>query len=165
MEISQELKKRLEAALGQEFAADAVERITWWNAVGLYSFNDGYTTWQNWFRVLPKRCDPTTILDASGWGFTGSDGQRAFRLSDFACLDKGLSLVPPINVVATAYSPAPSFLTITHSFVDNGADAEITVSAWDPNGAAAPDITFDWRCRVALSPSIIQREPRATPSS
>jgi hypothetical protein len=47
MEISQELKKRLEAALGQEFAADAVERITWWNAVGLYSFNDGYTTWQN----------------------------------------------------------------------------------------------------------------------
>jgi hypothetical protein len=45
----------------------------------------------------------------------------------------------------------PCFLTLVHSVVKNGADVEIKVATWDAGGAAAPDVTFNWRCRVAVT--------------
>jgi hypothetical protein len=60
--------------------------------------------------------------------------------------------MPPINVVATPHSSTPCFITSQYSFINDQADVEITLSTWDPNGAAAPDIAFDWRCRVVVLP-------------
>jgi hypothetical protein len=39
-------------------------------------------------------------------------------------------------------------VTTTHALVDNGNDVQITVFAWNAGGAAAPNVSFDWRCRV-----------------
>jgi hypothetical protein len=154
VEMTRELKEKLEAAVGEELSEEAIGRLgllPWRSAVGAYVKTpfgpDGFTTWQSVIVGRPKSCEPASILDATGWGTTGADGQRTFRLSYFACLPG--SLAPPINVVATSGGPAPSFLTTHYAFVDNATDVEITISAWDPTGAAAPNIGFDWRCRVA----------------
>jgi hypothetical protein len=57
----------------------------------------------------------------------------------------------PVNVVATPNSSDPFFLTIQHSLIGL-ADVEIKVWTWDANGAAAPGVPFDWRCRVPYHP-------------
>ena len=43
-------------------------------------------------------------------------------------------------------------MTMTHSLVNTPAtDVQITVFAWDANGAPAPNVVFDWRCLVPTS--------------
>jgi hypothetical protein len=100
-------------------------------------------------------------MDISGLATTDSNGKRVFLLSEFLCFSSPTSIhfQQPINVVATPQSTAPCFLTVTHSLVNTGplnaaTDVEITVFTWDANGAAAPNVTFDWRCRVDI-PNII----------
>ena len=153
MGTPKELKEKLEAVVGEEVSEEAIGRLglhVLRNAVGAFVKTpygpDGFTTWQSLIFPRPKSCEPAPILDVTGWGSTGPDGRRTFRLSYFACLPG--SLAPPINVVATPGGSAPSFLTTQYSLVDNATDLEITISAWDPGGAPAPDISFDWRCRV-----------------
>jgi len=85
----------------------------------------------------------------SGFATTASSGQSVFRLSDFIC-PGGEVYNYPINVIATPFSSKPFFLTVMHSLVNNGSDVEIKVFAWDANGAAAPNVSFNWRCRVEL---------------
>lgn len=161
---TRELKDKLEAAVGQELAVDAVAHLGFTRTpVGLYDITStpegsSFVTSRGLIRVLPKICVATRILDVSGWGIMGSDGQRTFRLSEFFCYTAtlGVTLEAPINVIATPNTRVPCFLTSQYSLVDDHKDVEITLSAWDPNGAAAPDISFDWRCRVAWSePSIL----------
>lgn len=64
----------------------------------------------------------------------------------------------PINLLATARSANPVFVTATHALVNptdiRRSDVEITIHSWDSNGAAAPNVSFHWRCRV-YSVSII----------
>lgn len=148
-----DLKKDLEAALGDKIAVD-VQRLNLWSPVGSFFFaNDGKTTWQNLIVAFPKQCYDTPLLEASGSARTGSDGKITFRLSYFVCFGSGsgYSLAAPVNVVATPQTPDPVFLTAEHTLVDNATDVEIKVSTWDANGAAAPDIFFDFRCRVVYS--------------
>ena len=54
----------------------------------------------------------------------------------------------PINVVATARGGVPASLTV--DYTPAAGDFEITVFAWDSQGNPAPNVTFDWRCRVSF---------------
>ena len=137
---------------------DAVARFGLWYPAASYSLahadNDGSrTTWRNQIEALfPKHCYATDLLDVNGSWTTGGDGTATLLLSEFACFDQ-INLAPPVNVVATPYSADPFFLTIQHSLVDS-TDVEIKVWTWDANGAAAPEVSFDWRCRVAYTPQV-----------
>jgi hypothetical protein len=53
-------------------------------------------------------------------------------------------------VLATPFSTKPVFVTVIHSLINNGTDVEIRVFSWDANGNAAPNISFNWRCRLEL---------------
>ncbi len=156
MTLRPDLKKQLDSLLGHPLNADVVQLLNFWSPVASYvvSRDESYVTWMNILVALPKHCDSATILDASGFAATGSDGKRVFRLSEFVCLDQ--PLLPPVNIVATPRSPNPFFLTVEHSLINNSTDVEIKVSTWDANGAAAPNIAFDWRCRVLYSTLILR---------
>jgi hypothetical protein len=86
-----------------------------------------------------------------------ADGKRVFLLSDFLCdaYNRRFGCVEPINVVATPRAERPVFLTMTYAPVPPEPevtfipDVQITVFAWKANGAPAPDVEFDWRCRAA----------------
>jgi hypothetical protein len=80
---------------------------------------------------------------------TGSNGKTTFKLTNFICTQREL-FNNPINVVATPLSSKPFFLTVKQALLNNGANVEITVFAWDANGVPAPGVTFNWRCRVEL---------------
>ena len=146
-----DIKKQLEEAIGREIDADA---LPFWK--NLWSLSGSYTditqggtqpfvTWRSLIAFLPKHCDLSHIVDAAGIAMTGSDGKSVFRLSQFVCLEY---IYSSANVVATPLSQKPVFLTVEHTLVDNARDVEIKISTWDANGAAAPNVTFDWRCRV-----------------
>jgi hypothetical protein len=38
---------------------------------------------------------------------------------------------------------------------DRGIDVEIEIFAWDANGAAASEVTLNWRCRVPYENTVI----------
>jgi hypothetical protein len=67
-----------------------------------------------------------------------------------ATLERIFSFFPLLAPIPRELIQHSDFLTLVHSLVDNGADVEIKVSTWDANGVAAPNVSFDWRCRVPL---------------
>jgi hypothetical protein len=148
----QDVKKQLESIAGREIQVEAEQlKLLLWYAVGAYDYTDGYIASQS--IVLPGvRCNSARLLDASGASYTGSDGKRVFRLSEFVCLPQHRLLIEPVNVLATARTTKPFFVTTTHALVDPNdilrSDLEITVYGWDANGRPAPDLSFHWRCRV-----------------
>jgi hypothetical protein len=148
-----EVKKQLEAIAGQEIDAAPEQIISLWFPVGAHDYNSGTVLWRS--AILPGRnCVSSSLLDASGASSTGAAGNRVFLLSDFICLPQVRSLAEPINVVATARSTAPFYVTVTHTLVNNATDVQITVFAWDAKGNPAPNVTFDWRCRLVSNPII-----------
>jgi hypothetical protein len=144
-----DIKKQLEAVLGHELSADAVERISLFQLVASSTFSDGFTTLRSLVVARPNQCFSDKLLDVSGVANTGSDGKSRFRLTNFIC-PAGEKFELPINVVATPLSSTPCFLTVNRFLVDNGADVEIQISTWNADGTAAPTVSFDWRCRVGL---------------
>ena len=56
----------------------------------------------------------------------------------------------PVNVLATARSVNPVFVTNTHSLISPSIpiDIDITFFVWDDKGKGAPNVSFDWRCRA-----------------
>jgi hypothetical protein len=156
-------KKDLEKVLGDEFSAEAIERIRFIQAVATWDVTDrGSTTYRDLIVVRPNRCDPTSLVDVSGVASTGSDATRQLRLSDFTCLTD-LHFQHPINVVATPLSSTPCFVTLSHTLVNDGEDVEIQVWSWDSGGDPAPAVSFDWRCRVAtrFGGIILRQEQRS----
>jgi hypothetical protein len=156
MATKPDIKKQLEAILGYELSEDAVQAlqtpslvIPLVQSVALSTSTSGLTTRRHLFVGLPNSCYVNRLMDVSGFALTASNGQSLFRLSNFICPTDEV-FFQPVNVVATPISSTPCFLTVTHSLVNNGADVEITVFAWDANGAAAPNVSFNWRCRVEL---------------
>jgi hypothetical protein len=144
-----DLKKTLETVAGHEIVASQEQLISLWMRVGSSNYSDGAITFRS--IILPgKSCSPATFLDVDGASSTGTDGKRVFLLSEFACLPQLHSFAEPINIVATPRSAAPFFVTVTHTLVGTGtsSDVQITVFAWDANGTPAPNVVFDWRCRV-----------------
>jgi len=96
---------------------------------------------------LPNRCYASDALDVSGFTLTGDNGKVVFRLTSYLCR-AAQTFTLPINILATPVSTKPVFLTVTQQLVNNGGDVEISVFAWDANGAPAPLVAFNWRCRV-----------------
>jgi hypothetical protein len=151
MAAKTDVHEHVESRVGHELSAEAMERLSFFQAVAASTRSeDGTTTWRNLVIALqPKRCNGTRLLEVSGFAVTGSDGKTQFRLTDFIC-HSGESFGWPINVVATPLSSTPCFLTVLHTLVDNAKDVEVRVWSWDVGGAPAPAIWFDWRCRVEL---------------
>lgn len=143
-------KKDLEKVLGDDFPAEAMERIRFLQAVASWNVTDtGSTTLRDLIAVRPNSCYPTSLLDVSGFATTAGDGKSQFRLTDFICRTD-VHFEQPINVVATPLSSTPCFVTLRHMVVNDGADVEIQVWSWDSGGNPAPAISFDWRCRAAV---------------
>lgn len=147
-----DLKKRTEELFGKELARDALERIKSSFLVAEYNkITDAayVTSWQGTLLGF-KFCNPHPLFEIGGVAATGSDGKRVFRLGEFACLTwQGIGAFEhPINVVATPLSSEPFFVTVRHALLPDSTDVEITVFAWDANGKVAPNVAFDWRCRV-----------------
>lgn len=149
-----DLKKKAEEVFGKELAADILERIRWTIRISSYNFitDKAYVASTN--IILPgKWCNYNPVFDIGGYAATGSDGKRVFRLREFSCIEQ-ITFDYPVNVVATPLSSQPFFLTLKHALVPfklgllDLNDVEITVFAWDAKGNAAPNIAFDWRCRV-----------------
>jgi hypothetical protein len=147
-----DLKKALEAALGEELAVPVPNRINLFSTVSAWSVQrqDSFTTTQSIIVNLPKSCATASLVDVDGFAATGSDGKAVFRLSRFTCLTS-VTIGQPLNIVATPQSTAPVYLTAQHVLVDGGADVEYTVFSWAPDGSPAPNVFFDWRSRVSFN--------------
>ncbi len=158
-----DLKALLEAIAGHEIDASTEQLkeqlIKLVVPVGSYAFTGsgdtvGHITSKNLVIFRPPICTTDRLLDVSGVSTTSAAGNRSFLVGDFICPEEGtLFYDEPINVVATPRSASPFFLTMTYSLVfppnsQFATNLQITVFAWDANGAAAPDVQFDWRCRV-----------------
>ena len=167
MAAKPDLKKQLEAIVGHTLTSEELQTINLIQSVATSNIIlDGSITRRSIIFFGPNACVQSRLLEVSGFATTGSDGKAVFRLNSFLCPFGGVGpVIPPsgaaaalpfakysqpVNVVATPLSSSPFFLTLGRSLVDNGADVEIKVSTWDADGAAAPNVSFDWRCRVPL---------------
>jgi len=153
------VKKQLEALADRKLdVTEAQIKFLRW-PVGAHDFTDGTVLWKGVFGG--QSCVPSTLLDGSGVSSSGANGQAKFLLSSFICLPQVRSLAEPVNLLATARSARPFFVTLTHRMVPdpNGPgsfnDVEITAYVWDASGAPAPGVDFDWRCRVISYPIIL----------
>jgi hypothetical protein len=142
-----EVKKRLEALAGQELDITPEQAISLAFPIGAHDITDGVVASR--LIILPPRkiCTPSPLLDASGATFTGAAGNVTFLLSNVICLPPVRSLAEPINLLATAHSTTPFYVTTTHTLV-GGTDVQITLFAWDSKGNPAPNVQVHWRCRV-----------------
>lgn len=149
------VKKQLEALAGRDLSAPAEQLFRLSYPAGAYSYNDGNVCWRTFLPIFPgKSCSEATLLDVSGALSTGANGQLVFPISEVVCFTDAYVLSEPINVVVTPRSASPSFATQTHALVTNNTDVQITVYTWDANGNPAPNVSFDWRCRVVSEPII-----------
>ena len=151
-----DVKKKLEDLAGRELTVAHESLIKLRFPVSAYDSAEGRIAWHHIF--LPgMNCEDTRLLDVSGASSSGADGKRVIRLSDVVCLGQR-RFAEPVNVLATARSEKPFFVTNTHSLISPiqppfTDDIEITFFVWQANGAAAPNVAFDWRCR-AVTPAI-----------
>src|SRR5215217_8487144 len=66
----------------------------------------------------PNRCFDNRVVDVSGFAQTDNSGQLVFKLSGFIC-PAGEIYGLPVNVLATARSKKPFFLTVDHRLINN----------------------------------------------
>jgi len=164
-----ELKKQIEEVVGKEIEADP-------DQLAVFAFPAGAAYYEEGSQVLWRRIifpgsfcvSPVTLLDASGRSLTGSNGTVKFLLSNFICSDIN-SFSEPVHLLGTPQVTKACYVTMTHAIVPDPVhqgynDVEITAYAWGPNGKPAPEISFDWRCRVVSNPIIFAGGARG-PSS
>jgi hypothetical protein len=146
-----EAKKQLEALLGHEIDIDITpeQAVVFEFPIGAHDTTNGIVRSRLIFPPS-KICTPSTLLDASGATTTGGAGNVTFLLSNVICLPGGQLAAEPINLLATAHSTTPFYVTTTHTLVPPGTDVQITLFAWDARGNPAPNVTVHWRCRVVL---------------
>ena len=157
---SAETRKQLEAIAGTGIEPEQLLGFRF--PVGAFDYTEGSSSWRS-IIIFPQplTCTDANLLDASGLTTTGANGQVKFLLSSFVCLPLVRAFAAPINVVATARSSSPFFVTATLTLVkdpNNPAsnnDVEITLYAWDAAGKPAPSVSIDWRCRVVSLPIIL----------
>ncbi|HEX4310654.1 MAG TPA: hypothetical protein VHZ25_11545 [Acidobacteriaceae bacterium] len=152
------LKKQLEAITGEkvDIPDDLIRQLRW--PVGAHNYSDGDVLWRSIFFPPGKSCVDANLLDASGSSATGAGGTVTFPLSSVLC--ELVFLAAPINVQATVRGTTPAFLTMAYALVPvpnspgTYTDLNITVYTWDASGKPAPNVDFDWRCRVVSLPVI-----------
>jgi hypothetical protein len=158
--ISAEVKKQLESIAGTNIEHEQL--IGFRFPVGAFDYTAGSSSWRS-IIIFPRplTCADANLLDASGLTTTAANGQATFLLSQFVCPPLVRAFAAPINIVATARSSSPFFVTATLSLVpdpNNAAsnnDVQITLYAWDAAGKPAPSVSIDWRCRVVSLPIIL----------
>jgi hypothetical protein len=100
-------------------------------------------------------CAFHSLLDISCFSIVPDTGNITLRIKSLLCSDDhSYSYLPPPNIVATPFSATPIFTTVKHSLILGQSnvfvDLEIQIFAWQDNGAPAPHVTVDWRCRVPV---------------
>jgi hypothetical protein len=153
-----DVKKKLEDIAGRELSVAHEQLIKLRFPVSAFDSTEGAVAWQHIF--LPgMSCENARLLDVSGASISGADGKRVIRLSDVVCLGEQRRLAEPVNLLATARSVKPFFVTNTHSLINPSdpmlSDIEMTFFIWDANGAEAPNVVFDWRCRAITPPVVL----------
>lgn len=157
-----QIKRQIEAIVGHEIEETEEQLISLWYPIGSHVFEqDASVAWKFLF-TQAKSCRAETLLDASGKGTTGTDGKRVFKLTDFVCMTLGdrYELLEPVNIVATPRSITSVFVTTDYVAVTSGSppstiDLQLTIFAWDANGAPAANVNFHWRCRVPYRYTIL----------
>jgi hypothetical protein len=152
-----DIKKALETIVGSKLTDEDLQLFHFFQRVAAWDQTDlpgqGFVTAKH-ILINLKTCQPLPLLDVSGFSQTDSSGRVKLRLTDFICLDR-ISMEMPINLIATPLSEQPVFLTVLNSLMMNptntfGIDVNFQVFTWDAKGAAAPNIRFNWRCRVGF---------------
>jgi hypothetical protein len=152
----EKVKSELEKLAGRDLPIppDSLIKLSYPASTYNYIYDDGYVCWRSILFPFPgKSCNPTNLLDVSGVGATGANGQAVFQLSEFVCLQPTI-FAEPVVVVVTPRSDDAVFATQTHAIINNSNDVQISVFTWGANGNPAPDIAFDWRVRAPFSPLI-----------
>jgi hypothetical protein len=158
---SADTRKQLEAIAGTSIEPEQL--ISFRFPVATFDYTAGSTAWRSLI-IFPQpglNCADSNLLDACGLATTATNGQAAFLLSNFVCLPLVRAFAAPLNIVATARSEKPFFVTATLALVPdpNNAsfhnDVKITLFAWDAAGAPAPSVSIDWRLRVVSLPIIL----------
>ena len=148
-----DVKTQLEKATGKESDVAAEQLAFFSFPVGSSFYEENSQTTWRWIIFEGKFCNsPVRLLDATGRTATGADGKRVFLLSDFICSDTN-SFAEPVFLLATPKTATACYVTLMHELVRNPDspifnDLQITAFTWKPNGEPAPNIPFDWRCRV-----------------
>lgn len=152
-----ELRKQLESISGQQVDASEEQLLQLFYRVSLYNYEDGTIMSASPFHP-GKSCTqastlPASFLDVSSSSSTDASGRRAFLLTDFMCSTVN-SFGAPVSLEVTPFARTPCYATMTHTLVPNPSapgsfnDLQIVVFTWGANGQAAPNISFDWRCRL-----------------
>ena len=151
--LLKDLRKQLNELAGRQIEVSDEHLIHFIFPIASSSVDDaGVVTFERIF-FPGKSCSQMRLLDVAGNSTTGDDGQRTFLLSDFLCSTDN-SFAAPVNLVATPRSTSPCYTTTSLTLVPNPAlpntfkDVQITAFSWAPNGAPAPGISVDWRCRL-----------------
>jgi hypothetical protein len=159
---AEEVKKQLEALAGRDLHVPADQLLRLWYPAGAYSYTDGNACWRSVLPIIPgKSCSGANLLDVSGVNETADNGQLVFPISAVVCFTDAYALNEPINVLVTPRSSSPCFATQTHALINSNTDVQITVYTWDANGNPAPNVAFDWRCRVVYEPIIFVKRGAA----
>ena len=140
-------KEHIEGILGEPVGDEALALIQLFQDVAISTETPSRTTQRSLIVARPNRCTDSRVFDVSGFAQTQASGQVVFKLSTFLCPAQEIYSLP-INVLVTPISQKPVFATVMHKLINSDTDVEITVFSWDPNGAPAPGVTFNWRCRV-----------------
>jgi hypothetical protein len=116
--------------------------------------DDAWITSERIVNPQPTSTD-SALLDTSGLSVTGDNGQIVFRLNILKGYDRhGFNTYnEPVNLLATPQGTRPFFMTMSHTFIYDAifhvnADVEIKACSWNPDGTAAANVHFYWRCRV-----------------
>jgi hypothetical protein len=163
------VKKKLEEVAGRSIdASDQELALSFVRPIASSTYlsaheppNDSWVTKER--LIFPKPfCVDSQLLDTAGRSQTGPDGKIVFRLSSFLCgRDSIGAFEEPVNLVATPQGTSPAYITMVHELIpvdpagDWFSDVQITAFSWGPNGAAAPSVSFYWRCRVVADVIIL----------
>ena len=151
-----ELRQHLESVSGQPIGASDDQLLQLFYRVSLSSYEDG--TIMSRSIIFPgKSCTqastlPASFLDVSSSGSTDATGRRTFLLTDFICSTVN-SFAAPVTLLVTPNTETACYATMTHTLVpapnaQGFSDLKFTVFTWRTNGRPAPNISFDWRCRL-----------------
>jgi hypothetical protein len=153
--LADQLKKQLEEISGHPTSATVDQLIKWGSSpvgVHYYPIMYGNITYRQFFWPFTKASYGTTLIDASGISATDVHGTVTVLVTSVLWLPAGnASFYEPPLVVATPIGTTPVYLTLTSVLigatqVSPATDVEITVLSWNANGAAAPNVAFNWRC-------------------
>jgi hypothetical protein len=148
-----DLKKHFEAILGAEIELDFPGEILLRESVATYTeVSDGRLTSREIGTTgnSTKACARARILDVSGRARTSDDGTAELMLSDFFCGSRDFTA--PAVFVATPRAQSPVFVTAQASLTGDRKDVRIKIATWKVSGSPAPNLSFNWMCRV---PTII----------